>query len=446
MPDLRRLAALVCVIAVGAVPVASAQAGGAHLDRHFGRGGIRYLPQSLRELGGAALLGDGRVLVGNEKELRALLPSGRFDPTFGNGGIARLRTGTRSFGGISGFAVDAEGRPVLLGSSGRSTAYKSVIERLTPQGGLDPSFGAGRGFVLTDFGVPAPKTGKKSSSYLEDVAFDPTGRLLVMGRAVIGSRPGPAKDGPSTESVEEAFIGRFDDSGRLDRSFATEGVFRDEGVELLSGGMRVDESLHRDWSVGPGGKVALYSSHGEDESILRLGGDGKSEAGFGTGGYVSYPSGTYSGPLIDPEERTITWGYLEGVPHRLANGLLIDRLAPDGSPDPGFGKGGSISLRIPRFYDADLALDGQGRILIAAAFKGRGAVSESKELALIRLEADGKLDPSFGHHGMVRIRFPQGRLQPAVYLQGIDVRGDQAVIAASYCGACQPVVALVDLG
>jgi hypothetical protein len=47
---------------------------------------------------------------------------------------------------------------------------------------------------------------------------------------------------------------------------------------------------------------------------------------------------------------------------------------------------------------------------------------------------------------MVRIPFPQGPAEPAAYLRGMDVRGDQAVIAGSYCGACRPVVALVDLG
>jgi uncharacterized delta-60 repeat protein len=434
-----------CALIAVVLP-AAAQASQAHLDRAFGKGGIRYLPQDLRELGGAAPLGDGRVLVGNERELRVLLASGRFDPTFGKDGIAKLRTGPGPAGEISGFGVDAEGRPVLLGSSGKSTGYRSVVERLTPQGRPDPSFGAGSGYVFGDFGVPAAATGKTSSSYLDDVAFDASGRLLVMGRAAIGTRPGPAKDGPSTEAVEESFIARFEGDGELDRSFATDGVFRDRGVELLSGGMRVDESLHRDWSVGPGGKIELYARNGEDGSLLRLGEGGEADPSFGTGGYVPYPAGTYQGPLIDQTEQTITWSYLQGVPHRLANGLLIKRLAPDGAPDAGFGKGGAVSLRIHGLFDADLALDERGRILTAAGLKGRGALGEPKELALFRLQADGRLDPSFAPHGMVRIPFPHGHLHPAVYLQGVDVRGDQAVIAASYCGACQPVVALVDLG
>jgi uncharacterized delta-60 repeat protein len=422
---------------------AAAQASAAHLERAFGKDGIRYLPQSLRELGGAALLGDGRVLVGNGRELRALLPSGRFDQKFGDDGIARVGTGPRSHGTILGFGVDAEGRPVAVGSSGESTGYESIIERLTPQGRPDLSFGGGRGYFLADFGVPTPETGKTRHSYLEGIAFDSAGRLLVMGRTAIGTRPGPADVGPSTEAVEEAFVARLDRSGRLDTSFAAGGVFRDEGVERLAVSSPVDL---RYWSVGPNGKVALYAGGGEDDSMLRLGGGGNADPRFGTDGYASYPAGTYEGPLLDPDERTITWGYLEGVPHRLANGLLIKRLTPNGSPDSSLGKGGAVTLRVRGLVDADLALDERGRVLIAVGLKGKGAVSESKEFALLRLQADGKLDPSFGHHGMVRIPFPQGRAEPAAYLRGMDVRGDQAVIAGSYCGACQPVVALVDLG
>jgi uncharacterized delta-60 repeat protein len=267
-----------------------------------------------------------------------------------------------------------------------------------------------------------------------------------MGRAVTRTYPAETKSGPTIESVKEAFVARFEESGQLDTSFAKEGVFRDKGVELLGAGFEVDESLHRDWSVGPGGKVALHASSGEKGSMLRLGGDGNPDPEFGTDGYAPYPSGTYQGPLIDQAERTITWAYLQGVPHRLPNGLRIKRLTPDGLPDTSFGKGGAVTLRVPRLFDVDLALDEQGRVLIAVGLKGRGPLSESKELALLRLQTDGKLDPTFGHDGMIRIPFPHGHLHPSVYLQGLDVRGDQAVIAASYCGACQPVVAVVDLG
>ena len=78
------------------------------------------------------------------------------------------------------------------------------------------------------------------------------------------------------------------------------------------------------------------------------------------------------------------------------------------------------------------------------SLKSRGFVSEGKNLALLRLKDDGEIDRSFGRRGMVRIPFPGGSNR-SVYLEGMDVRGGQAAVSATYCGACRPAVALVDL-
>jgi hypothetical protein len=207
---------------------------------------------------------------------------------------------------------------------------------------------------------------------------------------VVGTQLAPAKDGGGTEPRYESFVVRLDEAGNLETSLDP------SRLDRLSG----------------------------DERIL--------------GGRI--------GPLVDPAGRKITWSYLEGVEHRRPNGILIERLMPGGAPDPTFGKDGSAELRVPRFYEGEVELDEAGRILVAAAFKGRSPVSESKELGLIRLKEDGRIDTSFGREGIVHIRFPGARHGASAYLEELTVRGDQAAIDASYCGSCQPVVALIDLG
>ncbi len=432
-----------CALAALLIP-AAAWGSGAHLDRHFGKNGIRYLPESLREATGAALLGDGRVIVGGEHEVAALLPSGRFDPSFGKHGVARLvRPPGRSVE-ISEIAADPEGRPVAVGGDYGSGSGGSFVERLTPTGHIDRSFGEGRGYLSSNFGISAPPTGGPPSSSLESIDFDSVGRMIVTGRAVTGTEPGPAFTGSKPEPKKESFVARIEEAGTLDTSFANGGTFIDEGINLLPGAWDVDQNVPRFWSPGPASGVAVRASQDEAESVLHLREDGSPDPAFGSGGYVPYPSGTYAGPLVDPDGRTITWGYLEGVPKHLPNGLRITRLTPDGSPDPSFGRNGSVNLRIPDFFVGELATDEQGRILIAAQMKGRH-FNEGKELALIRLQSDGKLDRSFGHGGIIRIPVPGGQ-DASIYLEGMDVRGDQAVIGASYCGPCNPVVALVDLG
>jgi hypothetical protein len=95
---------------------------------------------------------------------------------------------------------------------------------------------------------------------------------------------------------------------------------------------------------------------------------------------------------------------------------------------------------------AELALEEDGTILVAALLKGKGAISEGKELALYRLRDDGRIDRSFGHGGMVRVHFPH-LAYPLLNLEEVDVRGNEAALFATDCGRnCEPVVAKVDLG
>src|SRR4249919_506088 len=65
-----RLPALLVVLAAAASlgPAAPAQAAGAHVVQGFGRDGTRFLPSSLPETSGLALLGGGRVLFAGGEE------------------------------------------------------------------------------------------------------------------------------------------------------------------------------------------------------------------------------------------------------------------------------------------------------------------------------------------------------------------------------------------
>jgi uncharacterized delta-60 repeat protein len=72
--------------------------------------------------------------------------SGALDPSFGSLGIARLQTGpidpgvtTSSFAGS--VAVQADGRIVVVGSSGTGDFTEMVVVRFMPDGAVDPAFG-----------------------------------------------------------------------------------------------------------------------------------------------------------------------------------------------------------------------------------------------------------------------------------------------------------------
>jgi len=432
MRGLQGICAALALLASLAGPMA--QASTAHLDRDFGSNGVRFLSSSLGEMTGVALVGDGRVVVGGQEELVALLPSGRLDPGFGRGGRVRLVQPPRGEAEIFAFAIDPAGRPVTVGHFGTASAdgswvkWEPFVQRFTSAGRLDSGFGEDDGYAQRDLGLPpAPQDGGTPEAYVDDVAFDSSNRIVLTG----GSTTGAAAVNGDQE--RGSFLARLQASGRVDRSFAQNGLY------FLPGAV-----AYGSWAIGPGGRVVV----GGGKSMLRLRQSGRPDGRFGEGGYAPYPPGTSHGPLlVDRRERTIVSGYLEGLEHELANGILIRRLRPNGALDRGFGKGGAVRLRIPRFYVADMALDERGRVLIAVSLKVRGPVGEPHELALVRLRVDGGLDETFGRGGMIRIPFP-GKRRPSVYLEGIDVRSGQAAIGATYCGfrsACRPVVALVDL-
>ena len=435
-------ATLVVLMAAG-----SAAASGAHVDRAFGTNGVSFLPSSLGSIRGLALLGDGRVLVGDDSGASALLASGQVDPSFGEGGHAALATPpSASSTGVSEVKVDPDGRPVLVGSAGFDMAefefgkfrQDPFIERLTPEGHPDPSFGQGTGYVVGGISVPPPKKGEPLDAYVGEVGFDSAGRILVTGSSTISTFPG--SKGQTSKSRQ--FLARLQSSGEVDRSFADHGTFALPGSGF--GPSRPP------WAIGPQNQVTIATEgphHPYQFSLLRLAEDGRPEPRFGKGGHAPLPPRVESSPLlVDSRGRTIVKHYLQGVEHRRPNGIAISRLRPDGSLDRSFGDDGVERLRLRRFYAADLALDDRDRILMAISLKERGQIGEPNDLAIMRLRRDGEPDKSFGHDGLLRIPFP---IEPHrfIEMEGFDVRGAQAAIGATNCGAnCEPIVALIDLG
>lgn len=411
----RIIMSLLTVLGILACPPA-ALASGAHLDRKFGSDGVARLPRTFGEPDGMALVGDGRVIVAGDDGITELLPTGRIDLDYGTEGVAAIPLPPKAnpeSAAMTGLTVDAAGRALVVGGLWEPPgAVKPLIDRFTPTGRLEQSFASD---------MPA-------ISNLQQIAIDSAGRIVVKGAVPHGSE-------------DEDFLTRLDSSGGRDLGFGRAGVRQlPEVVHYYD-----ENTLMKAWDFEPADQIVVAIKRGAGQSLLRLAADGIRENLFGEDGFVAYPRDTYFGPIVDPDGRMITWGALEGVEHRLPNGLLIDRLMADGNPDPGFGKHGSAEVRVPQLYETDVTLDESGRILVALSLKGRGWASEPKELGLIRLRPDGRIDKSFGHRGMVRIPFPAVRY-PLLSLDGIDVRGGKAAMLATDCGRdCEPVVAMIDL-
>jgi hypothetical protein len=417
-----------------------AQASGVRLDSAFGSGGVRFLPEEMLEDRGVGLLAAGRVAVSDGRELLTLLPSGRIDRHFGSAGYARYPTPGGSTG-VDTFAlgVDEQGRPVvaghveLPGSTYTEPVGEAFVERFTPAGDPDLSFGDGAGYAVGGITLPSPEGGEMADAYYDGVAFDSAGRVVLSGGRKTGTEP--TKNGPV--STYAPFLTRLDQSGSVDDSFADGGTYL--GPE-------------RSWMAAPGNKLILRAvGPGGAESLLRLDEGGRPDPTFGDAGYVPYPPGFANAPpRVDPRGRIVLRRFLPRVGHSRAEGLKIVRLLPDGSIDRSFGKNGFDLLRIPGFDQSRIAFDEGGRIVLDVRLFMRGKNgSESEDLALMRLLQDGRVDRTVGKGGILPI--PKSD-RADVYPEGADsfvVRGDRAVIRAAYRVPHEPprgIVALFDLG
>jgi uncharacterized delta-60 repeat protein len=183
----------------------------------------------------------------------------------------------------------------------------------------------------------------------------------------------------------------------------------------------------------PGGKTVVAGA----TKIVRFLADGKLDKGLGSGGVVTVPrpSGAVfilASAAVDSAGRIILAGVTRPVPTNstpdpVLSSATVMRFNGDGSPDAGFGSGGTLvtnfNLPAPKAGGgrypgasvgiANLTIDSQNRILLTG-----GVVTElgctrsvNSEGFVTRLTESGAVDPSFGFHlveGLARV----GQIEP----------------------------------
>jgi uncharacterized delta-60 repeat protein len=157
-------------------------------------------------------------------------------------------------------------------------------------------------------------------------------------------------------------------------------------------------------------------------SVRAFSAPGDLDATFGAGGQVTTDMGGDDGiaaVLLRPNGKIVAIGSSDQNPSRIA----VAQYDALGAPDPGFGAGGTLTTTVPTddaFGDDGVVLP-DGRLVVA----GRGA----NDFALVRYDAAGALDPTFGNDGVATIvphpmngaaqaivRQPNGKLVAAGYV------------------------------
>lgn len=146
------------------------------------------------------------------------------------------------------------------------------------------------------------------------------------------------------------------------------------------------------------------------------------DTGFGSGGKVAIarPGGVGEALAVQPDGKILVAASGTG------NFSLL-RLLPDGSLDAGFGSAGIVTTDFGSNDDAyGLALQADGRIVAV----GRVQVGGGYDFGITRYEANGQLDGSFGVGGKVSVDFAGG----ADYARAVVIQPDGRIVVGGQAG------------
>ncbi len=362
---------------------------------------------------GIAVQADDRVVIGGGEApdrlvLIRFLPNGEPDPSFGLGG--RVTTPfPGGFGEARAVAIQPDGKIVAAGSAKGAVDGDFLIARYNADGSPDLGFGGGDGRTVLPVGDGFDEA--------EDVAIAADGRIVAVGRSEL------AKEDVAGVVVLLA-------NGAPDPEFSADGVAtvqtpggHDEGVAI--------EAL-------PDGRILFADQHtvgiGAGFSLVQLLANANFDPSFGGGdGIVLAPvpsgdPGDERGQMTDfarlGDGRIVAAGYgfeEVGSPPEKEGKVAAARFMPNGDLDPGFGEGGFFTKQLPgNSYAGSVSVDSAGRVLLGGEYEDPASNEQSP--AVIRLLADGALDPAYGSGGVVLrgVTAPFGELFENAALDSLD--------------------------
>ena len=381
---------------------------------------------------------DGKMLVAGiafngsnwDFGVTRLNADGSLDASFASGGKAMVGVGTGE-DWCHNVVLQADGKIILAGYAKNGVTDYFALVRMNINGSLDTTFGTGGKAVV------ALGTGDRILEGYQHagnvVALQPDGKIVLGGTIY---------NGTSAYGYDFAFA-RLNANGSLDSSFRNltpysyfeSTVANDAGQSVL---------------VQPDGKIVLAgsSSNGTDFnfSVVRVLVDGNSDGRFGAywntmaDGTINR-TGKFSGGIgrgndygtsavlqadgkIIVAGRTLTGSGLDLSFSGADDDFALIRLRTDGTLDQDFGVNGQVVVQAGLFnggaYSVTLQLD--GKIVVA----GHALNGTDDDFALIRLDVNGTLDPSFGNGGKVIV--PVGASNDIA--QSVTIQPDGKIVVA----------------
>lgn len=238
---------------------------------------------------------------------------------------------------------------------------------------------------------------------------------------------------------------RLTSDGALDPSFGGgTGEVTESGLisaPLTDNGLMDMDSMGRyvqsatDWSGADG--VAVLS---------RYTADGKLDLSFGNAGRLEIDfdatSQDVGGPVkVQDDDKIVMAGFTAAdypyVTTTLKSDLVIARATADGALDSTFGQGGIVKLDIAGTADmaTNIAIQPDRKILVIGITNHTTSYQTPSQWVIVRLEADGALDTTFGKGGIVTLDPPFGGANDVNdWSRDVAVRSDGSIWVAGQWG------------
>jgi uncharacterized delta-60 repeat protein len=344
---------------------------------------------------------------------------GALDPSFAGAGWTRtleVYAGGTNYlpRGAQSVAVQPDGAIVTAGTvhDANSNLFFGVFRHL-PDGRLDPAFGAG-GFAIVDAGT---------FEEARALALQPDGRIVVAGE--------------TTCTTGRCFTAlRLNPDGSLDGGFGAGGIVRKE--------FRLEASWAHAVAIDPDGRIVLAGTilrgdDGQDSAhvcVLRLLPDGRLDASFSRDGVavLDHGYGNDSAEAVALQGRRVVVAG-EGRDTAADARFGIARFRRDGRLDRSFGVRGhrlvGFGARWNASANAVAVTPGGGLVVVGSA----AIEDHAPQVALARLDRDGRLDRRFGGDGRVRTSpgpYGGNGLAVAALADGSIVAGGRAYAEAVF--------------
>ncbi len=299
--------------------------------------------------------------------------AGSLDNSFSSDGKVLTQFGSY-FDVASAVIIQSNGKIVVAGSSAKDVNFNFAIAvaRYNADGTLDNSF-SGDGKVTTS--ISQSEEGKA-------LAIQSDGKILVAGSTYNGNKT-------------NFFLVRYNSDGTLDATFNNTGTVStslSSGIDNINGiVIQADGKIVVAGMVdGRDFVVARYNSDGTLDNTFN--GQGWIETDFSNGGDEAFAVELQSDGKILASGRAFIGG---------GSNLAIARYNADGTLDNTFSSNGKADtyVGVTESEAYSMALQADGKIILA----GFGNILGYNDMALVRYNSDGTLDLGFSGDGKLNI-------------------------------------------